>query len=126
MTPIIYVAGPYRAATAWGVEQNVRRAEEWALRVAFAGAMPLCPHTNTRFFHGVGPDEFWLAGTMELLRRSDAILLIPEWSRSSGACAERAEAERRGIPIFEAVASEGAPYASWADLPGWIERRRAP
>ena len=68
---IVYFAGPYRADTAWAIEQNVRRVEEQAvLLVEKFGIMPLIPHANTRFFHGLGTDELWLEGTMELMRRA--------------------------------------------------------
>lgn len=109
---IIYVAGPFRADTAWGVEQNVRRAEEAGLRIAHAGASPLIPHANTRFFHGELSDEFWLAATMELLRRSDAIYLLPQWDQSLGACQEYEEARRLGLPILRDI----------ADVRSWLER----
>lgn len=85
---IVYVAGPYIAQNAWAVEQNVRRAEEAGLFVAECGAMPLIPHTNTRFFHGLLTEEFWYAGTMELLKRSDGVLFIDGWKDSKGAVSE--------------------------------------
>ena len=97
---IVYVAGPFRAPTTWQVEQNVRRAEEMGLEVARLGAMPLIPHTNTRFFDGELPDQFWLDGTMALLRACDAVMLVPGWERSSGARAERKDALARKVPVF--------------------------
>jgi hypothetical protein len=100
---IIYIAGPFRGPTAWDVECNVRRAEELAFEVFQLGAMPLTPHANTRFFHGQGPDQFWLDGTLELLRRCDAVILTDDWRRSAGARGERAEAERLGMAVFENV-----------------------
>lgn len=98
---VVFIAGPFRGETAWEVERNIRRAEDLAFEVAVAGAMPLCPHTNTRFFDGTLTDEFWLDGTMELLRRCDAVIMTDDWKRSSGARAEKAEAARIGIPVFE-------------------------
>jgi hypothetical protein len=99
---VVYVAGPFRAPTPWRVEQNIRRAEELALEVARCGAVPLCPHTVYRFFNGELDDQFWLDATMELLKRCDAIIVTPDWEKSSGA---RAEVEwmlnRR--PIFASV-----------------------
>lgn len=97
---VVYIAGPFRAKTAWGVAQNVRAAEVIALEVARAGHMPLCPHTNTAHFHGECSDAFWLDGTMELLRRCDCVVLTPDWQTSTGARLERAEAERLGIPVY--------------------------
>jgi hypothetical protein len=73
---VIYICGPFTGPRAWDIEQNVRRAEERALEVAMLGASPLCPHTNTRFFHGTLSEEFWYAATAELLLRCDALITV--------------------------------------------------
>jgi len=99
---VVYVAGPYRGKDNWEIEQNVRRAEEVALRIWRTGqAVALCPHCETRFFQGAAPDDIWIAGTLELLRRCDAIFLLPGWITSVGARGEQQEALRRHIHAFE-------------------------
>lgn len=100
--PIIYVAGRFRGPTNWDVEQNVRLAEAFGLEIAKIGAMPLIPHTMNRFFHGILGDQFWLDGTLRLLEVSDAMVLIPGWRGSEGACNERAKMDewRRRDRIF--------------------------
>ena len=98
---VVYIAGPYRGANAWAIEQNIRRAEELALAVWRAGMAALCPHTNTRFFQGAAEDHVWLDGDLELLTRCDAVLMVPGWERSQGAMAERARAIAGDIPVFE-------------------------
>jgi hypothetical protein len=100
---VIYVAGPFRGKTAWDVECNIRRAEALALEVSRLGAMPLCPHTNTRFFNGEGTEQFWLDGTMELLKRCDAVVLTEDWERSSGARAEVEMAKHLRLPVFRTL-----------------------
>ena len=105
--PLIYIAGPYRAPTAWGRERNIHEARRFGVMVARAGGYPVIPHSNTAHFDGEAPDELWLAGTLELMRRCDAVLLMPRWNDSSGARIERAEAARLHIPIFH-VNSDGA------------------
>lgn len=102
---LVYVAGPYRGNTAWEVEQNIRRAEALGYEVALAGAYPVIPHTNTRaHFEGAqSAAEFWLDGTLELLRRCDAAIFTADWQRSSGARAEREEIERLGRPRFDSI-----------------------
>lgn len=97
---VVYVAGPFRANTRWGVVQNIRRAEEMALEVALRGAMPLCPHTNTSNFDGLISDVFWLRGTLELLRRCDAVMVCAGWQGSTGTAAEIEEAKSRSMPVF--------------------------
>ncbi len=109
---VVYIAGPFRGPTAWDIERNVRRAEELAFEVFKLGAMPLTPHANTRFFHGQGPDAFWLDGTLELLRRCDALITVDDWARSSGARGEVSDASARGIPVFHNV----------PDLAAWLGR----
>jgi nucleoside 2-deoxyribosyltransferase len=100
-TIVVYVAGPYRAANAWLVEDNVRRAEVFSLLLWRHGFAPVCPHTQTRFFQGAASDEVFLRGTLEMMRRCDAVLLLPGWEKSTGTRAELHEANRLGIPAFE-------------------------
>jgi hypothetical protein len=100
---VIFVSGPFRAATAWEIEQNVRRAETLALEVWRAGFAAICPHTNTRFFDGAAPDRLWLDGDIEILRRCDALILVPGWERSSGSVHEVAVANDLAIPVFSSV-----------------------
>lgn len=112
---LVYLAGPYTAPTLWGQQQNQWRAEVVARRVAAVGAYPVTPHLCTPpEFGDLQTPGWWYAATLELMRRCDAVLLLPGWSRSTGARAERAEAERRGLPVFLHV----------RDLERWLESRR--
>lgn len=97
---VVYVAGPFRGANAWDIEENIRRAERIALEVWRSGAACVCPHTNTRFFQGAADDAVWLDGDLEILSRCDAIVLTPDWAQSHGARAEEAFAKSRGLPVF--------------------------
>lgn len=97
---VIYIAGPYRGPNAWVVEQNIRAAEEVAAKVWAMGHVALCPHANSRHMEGVASDDHFLAGTLELLRRCDAVVLVPNWRDSAGARAEVEEADRLGLPVF--------------------------
>jgi hypothetical protein len=97
---VIYIAGKYRGPNAWAIEQNIRAAEEVAARVWAMGMVALCPHANSRHMDGVASDEVFLDGTMELLRRCDAVALVSNWRDSAGARAEVEEADRLGLPVF--------------------------
>lgn len=112
---VVYIAGPYRAPSAWLRELNIRDAETKALEVAAVGLVPLCPHTMTRYFDGTLSDDFWLRATAELLRRCDAAIFLPGWELSTGSRAEREQAERDGIPVFDSL----------VDLIDWADRRVA-
>ena len=100
---LVYVAGPFRATNSWEIEQNIRRAETLALEVWKAGAACICPHANTRYFQGSCLDNVWLEGDLEMVRRCDALLMVPGWQNSVGSVAEHALAKSRGILIFTSL-----------------------
>ena len=97
---VVYIAGPYRASTEWELVQNIRHAEHYAIKYWSAGYTVICPHKNTAHFGGSQPDEVWLEGTLEMLRRSDILVLIPGWEKSSGSKAERDEAMKLNKQII--------------------------
>ena len=99
--PLIYIAGPFRGPTPLDVRRNVERARDLGLRVAQAGGYPVIPHTMTAEFDKQGEDQFWLDGTMEMLRRCDAIVMTKNWTTSAGACAEYQWARGAYMPVYE-------------------------
>lgn len=106
MTPLLYLAGPYRAETREGVELHIQQARAVGLQVARKGWCPVIPHTMLAHLDAAAPsiaDQFWLDATLELMRRCDAVLLLPGWTQSAGTRAEVAEAQRLGLPVFDAV-----------------------
>jgi len=123
-TVVVYVAGPIRAPGVepgtqdmWQVQQNVMRAMQVARDVwALGETAAVCPHGNTIYFQGTLPDDTWLVGDLELLRRADAVIMVEGWEQSQGALAEHQEALDRFIPIFYTLSS----------LAAWVARRRRP
>lgn len=99
----VYVAGPFRGPHHWAIAENIRHAERLALKVWAAGAVALCPHLNTIHFQNALPDEVWLDGDLELLRRCDAIIMTDNWQGSVGARTEHEFALRLGIPVFYTI-----------------------
>lgn len=102
---LIYVAGPYRGQSKEAVELNASVARAVGLLVARKGWAPAVPHYNTYLYDFITTDlddEFWLNATMELMRRCDAVVLVPGWQRSQGTLAEIKEAQRLGLPIYYA------------------------
>jgi hypothetical protein len=100
---VVYVANRFTAPTQWQRRRNVHAAELMSLAVAELGAMPLNVTKNTENFFGLFEDEFWYRGTLELMRRCDAVILVPGWEGSKGVAGEIEEAKLRGIPCFERV-----------------------
>lgn len=115
MGKLVYIAGPYRASTPYGVERNIRAAEAFIMPVAKAGAVAVVPHMMFRGHDGALPDEWFLGATLEVMRRCDAVLMMPRWESSAGATKERHEALANGIPVLETM----------HDLRAWIGGRHA-
>lgn len=102
---LVYIAGPFRARSSWGVARNIREAEIESLKIWALGAVAICPHLNTQNFSGALEDGVWLCGDLEILRRCDAVFAIDGWHLSAGAVAEVEEARRLTIPVFHSVTS---------------------
>lgn len=96
---VIYIAGPFRAKGARAVEQNIRRAEDAAYGVWAQGHAAMCPHTNARWEDPEIGDQVFLDGTLELMRRCDAVIVLPDYMNSQGTLGEIAEAHRLGMPV---------------------------
>lgn len=126
---LVYCAGNYTSAPdgspakPYQRHMNIARAWETGLKVASYGAMPIVPHLNTGHMDGIevrgqaDETKFWIEGTLELMRRCDAVLLIGEgWPYSAGTCGEIREAVRLKMPVFV------QPF----QLRSWLEWGRLP
>lgn len=102
MMRVIYIAGPYRAPTFSQRDENIRAAAKLAAKVWAAGHIALCPHMNSAHMDEHAPEQHWLDGTLELMRRSDAVLLIDldAAKKSAGTRGEVREARRLNKPVF--------------------------
>lgn len=98
--PVGYVAGPYRSGTECGVARNIAIAEDIAKTLWQAGAAAICPHKNTAWLGGLVPDQAFLDGDLEILRRCDFVVTCSNWMTSEGARVEVAVAKKYGIPVF--------------------------
>lgn len=99
---VVYIAGPYRAKSEYLTRINIRNAETEALWVWYNGGVALCPHKNTAGFGGAQdlPDQVWLDGDMELIRRCDALYATRDYKKSKGSIAEIEFAAFLGKPIL--------------------------
>jgi len=98
---VIYIAGRYRDKRGeYYVRCNIREAERAALFVWMSGGAALCPHKNTAGLGGAYgiADNVWLEGDMELLKRCDAVWMLPGWESSEGAEREFSFAFNNNIP----------------------------
>jgi nucleoside 2-deoxyribosyltransferase len=113
---VVYVAGPFRAKTPWEIEKNVRRAEEVSLWLWTHGITNICPHTLTRFFQHAASEDIFLEGTLELMRLCDVVVVLPEYTQSTGTLGEIAEATRLGIPVVYLETTDIKDLDEWNDV----------
>lgn len=123
MIPLVYVAGPYRAASRDAIARNIAAARHIGLGAAALGWYPVIPHANTAHMEIDVPDrgdEFWLAGTLEMMERCDAVVLVKGWQKSCGTRGEIIRAKELGIPIFRSI--DALPpanvFTDWACVAG--------
>ena len=99
----VYIAGPYRASSTWGVHCNIHNAKQWGLEIAQLGANPFIPHANTGYYDGTLPEQFWLDADIEWLVLCDALFVLPGSDHSAGTQEEIRIAEQAGIPVFHTL-----------------------
>ncbi len=97
---LAYIAGPYRAKNGRTVLQNCRAAERVAIKYWKLGYSVICPHKNTEFFDGLMPDQTWLDGDLEIIKRIDVLVLMTNWAESLGCQDELRQAEALGKEII--------------------------
>ncbi len=103
MIPLLYCAGRYRAPTREAVAANIAAARAVGVYAASLGWYPCIPHVNTGHFEDNLPelgDDFWLAGTLELMSRCDAVVLVDGWETSLGAAGEIQKADALMLPVY--------------------------
>jgi hypothetical protein len=77
---VIFISGPYRG----NISNNIQHARMAAIKLWKEGWAVICPHMNTAHFDGLCPDETWLKGDLEILKRCDAIYVLKGWNESIG------------------------------------------
>lgn len=98
---LVYVSGKYSAPTHDEVQANIDAAAVIAKELWQKGHAVICPHLNTAHFEIPGVTyEDYIKGDLNMVRRCDAMVMVPGWKDSRGACEERAYAEQLGIPIY--------------------------
>ena len=99
---VLYLAGPYRADTTYGVYQNIRKAEKKAVELWQQGYAVLCPHLNSQLFELMfdNANEICLAGGLEMLQRCDAIYMMKGWENSEGSKQELKLAKNMRMEII--------------------------
>lgn len=97
---VVYVAGAYSATSDNpSIQHNINRAREVSFKYWQLGYTVICPHSNTWHMDAAASYDAFVEGTLELLKRCDAIILLKGWELSSGSIGEYKYAKANNIPI---------------------------
>lgn len=106
---LIYVAGKYlddyENPTREGTDANIAIAEEHSIELIRKGWAVITPHKNTAGYEKYEDGktiawQTWLDMDFEIIRRCDAIYMLPNWEISKGARMELALAQELGLEIY--------------------------
>lgn len=100
---LVYVSGPYSEHAGTGtVAENIERAKAVCVQLWNEGYAVICPHTNTAHFNDVSTATYedYIEGDLLMVERSDAIVMMEGWERSSGAVRELDHARAQAVPIY--------------------------
>ena len=101
---LIYVAGPIRPTNGKTVKENCDIAKSVALELWKMGHAVICPHANTdlpiELAEKSCESNVWLDGDLQMLARSDAVVVCQDSAKSVGTQGELEFASKRGIPVY--------------------------
>ncbi|MFC2069451.1 DUF4406 domain-containing protein [Chloroflexota bacterium] len=99
---VVFIAGAYSGRDFNEIDENIRLAESYSIKLWNLGYKVFCPHLNTSHFEAkakVG-ENVYKEFDMRMLSSCDAVFALPNWQNSKGAKAEIEEANRLGKPVF--------------------------
>jgi len=98
---LVYIAGAYRGDGKLDtIYENIQTARKYAKKYWELGYAVICPHMNSALMDGVCDDKIFLDGDIEILKRCDIIVMLPNWEQSDGATKEVYEAWENGLEII--------------------------
>jgi hypothetical protein len=112
---LVFLACKYSEPHTYQIARNIHHATHFAHEVALLGAVPLCPALIGSHFEGTQSYLWWGDAYINLLRRCDAVFMVPGYERSNGAMKEMTEALAIGLPVFFEL----------DDLKGWLDNQAA-
>jgi len=106
---LLYIAGPYRPRPGlqslpvlrwFFIARNILRARRLAIWLWKNGDYAVCPHMNIASIAHKLTNPVLTEGNLTLMRRCDAVVMLPEWTVSTGARYEHLTAILEGLPIY--------------------------
>jgi hypothetical protein len=105
---LVYIAGAYSGANLAQITRHVDESRTVALdlaarRIPFLSTVLQTAHFELLLGRRDPGYDHWIDVSLEVLKRCDAIFLVPNWKDSPGANREVHFARELGIPVFEDI-----------------------
>jgi hypothetical protein len=108
---VVYVAGPLRSHAKEIRQARIARAKMAAETLWGLGWTVICPHMNSGDMDVLDDEQILVDGSLELVRRSDSIYLMPGWTTSRGSIGEAHAAREVGCRfILDTLVSREEAY----------------
>ena len=107
---MLYIAGKYRSNSTDGVKENIRVARAYAEKYWKLGYAVICPHTNSGLMESDVPEQLFMEGDLEIIKRCDVIVMLPGWIESAGSRAEHELAIQCKLHIIYEFTAEQADF----------------
>lgn len=95
---LVLVSGAYRGKNFLHVAYNIWQARKVSRFLWDNGVPNICPHLNSALMPE--KDDRFLHGYLEMVRRVDALVMVPGWEGSLGAVQEFLLAQNLRLPTF--------------------------
>jgi len=102
---VVYLSGAFAGINERSVAFNVAVAKAKAAQLWNMGFTVICPHSNAPMLVDgcLCHYEEYLMGDLELIDRSDCLLMLKGWESSRGSVIEHDYAIQQGIPVFLSI-----------------------
>lgn len=112
--PLIFISAPYRAETDSSLFENAIFVRILATDIWGQGGVAVAPHLNSFMMGGLVPEEMFLQGYCDLLRRCDAVLFAGLYKKSEGCQMELQAAKDSNIPQLFSVKEARDFIQNWS------------
>jgi hypothetical protein len=100
----VYIAGAYSADSLLGMLRNIRQGIEKAVELMQMGYAPFCPFLDFQYgLKAEAPLEVYQEASLEWMKASDVVYVLPGWEHSKGTINEMRLAQKIGIPVVFSV-----------------------
>lgn len=113
---LVYIAGPFTAATLEQIDANIDAAEKVAAQIIGSSERfaVIVPHSLGRNFkQGPGAPQYWYRATLAMAKACDVLVTVPGWEKSRGSVKEVEWFTQRKRQVFHSADELLEEFEGW-------------